>query len=261
MIAALLDHLPAGPGFFVEAGAADGLSESTSLRLERERGWHGLLVEPVPELHAACRRNRPGARVVHGALVPADFGGATVPVRTAGLMSLVPGARGSAQADEAHLELARYLGAGPSERVEVPARTLSGLLDEIGSPPVDLLSLDLEGYEPQALRGLDLERHRPAHVLVEVLEPEPGRRRVEAVLGRSYELLAMLTGRDALYRVRSESADVPGPDARLHAPSRAADGEADDAPRPSSELVEATAILPGGPGVLARDAMPLRPRS
>ena len=35
-------------GFFIEAGAWNGESESTTLHYELEHGWSGLLVEPVP---------------------------------------------------------------------------------------------------------------------------------------------------------------------------------------------------------------------
>ena len=37
-------------GFFVEAGAHDGFTQSNTYWLERFRGWRGLLVEPMPEL-------------------------------------------------------------------------------------------------------------------------------------------------------------------------------------------------------------------
>src|SRR5262245_47416510 len=60
-------------GVFVEAGANDGVEQSNTYVLERYRKWRGLLVEPVPELADACRRNRPNAVVECAALVPFDF--------------------------------------------------------------------------------------------------------------------------------------------------------------------------------------------
>ena len=38
-------------GFFVEAGAFDGATDSTSLHFEMAHKWSGLLVEPVSRLY------------------------------------------------------------------------------------------------------------------------------------------------------------------------------------------------------------------
>jgi len=59
-------------GFFIEAGGFDGFTQSNTDYLERFRGWRGILVEPMPELAALARRNRPEARVLRYALVGHD---------------------------------------------------------------------------------------------------------------------------------------------------------------------------------------------
>lgn len=46
----------------------DGVRESNTLLLERYFGWHGLLIEPIPELARQCRVNRPNAMVLEAAL-------------------------------------------------------------------------------------------------------------------------------------------------------------------------------------------------
>jgi hypothetical protein len=72
----------------------------------------------------------------------------------------------------------------------VPARTLSAVLDEQGiSRPIDLLSLDVEGAEAAALRGLDFARHAPRFICVEVRD----RPVIEALLNPRYRLLEVLT--------------------------------------------------------------------
>jgi len=78
-------------GFFVEAGANDGITQSNTALLARYRGWRGLLVEPVPELAARCRAQRPESIVEQAALVAPDHGSPTVAMRYANLMSLVRG--------------------------------------------------------------------------------------------------------------------------------------------------------------------------
>jgi hypothetical protein len=63
----------------------------------------------------------------------------------------------------------------------------------------DLLVLDVEGYEAQVLRGLDLDRHAPSFALIEVLT-DAARIEVEAALGGRYDGLERLTPTDILFR-------------------------------------------------------------
>jgi FkbM family methyltransferase len=191
-------HLPAH-GFFIEAGAHDGYTQSNTYHLERFGGWTGLLVEAVPELWRAACRERPGSRVVNCALVEPERSGEPVTVRFAGLTSLVAGARGDHHADEDYLDRTTDLPFMPPRYdVEVPGRTLSELLDEMGSPEVDFASLDLEGYEPEALAGLDLDRHAPRFILVEV-QDDVGLARVEGRLAGRYRQVERLTPMDVLF--------------------------------------------------------------
>jgi FkbM family methyltransferase len=185
-------------GFFVEAGGNDGYLQSNTYALERRRGWRGILVEPEPELARACALERPASTVVRAALVAADFPERDVTLRFGGLMTLVVGAR---EDDEAWVTTAEAAGQeAPVHEFTAPARTLSSILDEAGAPEVDLLSLDVEGYEPQALAGLDLDRHAPRYVLVEMRDPATGRAPVEAILGERYRHVRALSPFDVLYQ-------------------------------------------------------------
>jgi FkbM family methyltransferase len=136
--------------------------------------------------------------VEQAALVAPDHGSPTVTMQYANLMSLVRGARGSEAADDEHVALGERLQGISSYELEVPARTLSEILEAHRIRHVDLLCLDLEGYEPTALRGLDLARHRPTFILVEVWD----RAAVDEQLARLYEPLATLSHHDVLYRLR-----------------------------------------------------------
>jgi FkbM family methyltransferase len=191
-----MEHL-GGPGFFVEAGAFDGYVQSNTYWLERFAGWRGLLIEPIPELYREAVRNRPASRVMNCALVPPAASGEPVRMRYGGTMSIVAGARGGDEGDAAYLRSAFAIPEEPYE-VEVTGRTLSEVLDDAGAPEVDLLSLDLEGYEAQALEGLDLERHAPRFILVEV-QDEPAEQLVASVLGERYRVTERLSPMDVLF--------------------------------------------------------------
>ncbi len=196
----LAGYLPDRGGTFLEAGAYDGFTESNTYWFERMRGWTGVLVEPVPEMAAIARRERPGAQVFSCALVADDVDGATIRMQTGGTMSLVEGAGPSRDFEIAHAREGARLTHRDQHAIEVPARTLSAVLDEAGSPALDLMSLDVEGSEAIALEGLDLDRHAPRFLLVEMLHEEGQRGRIEAALGERYAHEAQLSVWDHLYR-------------------------------------------------------------
>jgi len=183
-------HLDIDGGFFIEAGANDGFRQSNTYYFEKMRGWSGLLIEPVPALAAECRRNR-RAPVVEAALVAEGYPTQTGELHFADLMSTMAGALEDAAATARHVAqgLAVQQLSG-SYRLQVPARTMSAILDELGiNRPIDLLSLDVEGAEASALRGLDLARHAPRFICVEARD----RAAIEAVLQSRYRLLEILT--------------------------------------------------------------------
>ena len=193
----LASYLPERDGVFIEAGAYDGYWGSNTYWFERFRGWTGVLIEPVPELAERARRERPQSQVFHCALVPPEYVEEKVTLRYGGTMSAVAGLWTADEAERLHA-----VGAVDRREVslEVPARQLSDVLDEASISHIDLLSLDVEGFEASALRGLDLTRHRPRFLLVEMLRESEQRPEIEAVLGPAYHHEAQLSGRDHLYR-------------------------------------------------------------
>lgn len=200
----LARHLRKRGGVFIEAGANDGISQSNTLYFERYLGWRGLLVEPVPELAARCRVNRPRCRVEACALVGADSGLKQVTIKYLGLMSQIPGTSADQESERQHETTARrFLAKGQQPyEVQVSARPLSEVWEAHQLGHVDLLSLDVEGYEAQVLDGLDLHRHRPDFIMVEVRDEAAIRRRLDVC----YRLVDVLNTtaeyRDMLFTLR-----------------------------------------------------------
>ena len=170
-----------GPGFFVEAGAVDGVFESNTYFLERWRGWDGLLVEPVPEMYRRLKVNR-RARAVNCALVASTSREKTVRIRPAHALSAIVGSQA----------------ADTGTAITVAARTLGSILDDIGNPRVDLLSLDVEGFEIQVLQGLDFKRFQIDTILIECLT-DAAREEIHAFLSTDFAFQQALTDRDFLY--------------------------------------------------------------
>ena len=185
-------------GTFIEAGANDGLSQSNTWHLERRKGWRGLLVEPIPEIAALCRRFR-NSRVECSALGRFDQEGTSVTMHFGALMTTAEGA------DASHMEggsAAAHASAGAgwigrkSYSFEAPVNALSTLIDRAGLSAIDLLSLDVEGFEVNVLQGVDFDRHPISFILVETSNLGA----VEKVLGERYALVEKLSRHDYLFR-------------------------------------------------------------
>lgn len=141
-------------GYFVEVGANEPKHSSQTWHLE-QRGWHGVLVEPIPELCEDLRKNRPSSIVVQAACGAAEQRGPTKFYVAEGL----------ARSTLAQNTVSLNVSFSRTETVEV--RTLDDILEEVQLPHVDFVSIDVEGLQLDVLRGFNLQKHRPRLLLVE----------------------------------------------------------------------------------------------
>ena len=115
-------------------------------------------------------------------------------------MSQVKGAMKSTADEIEHINRGCKVQNIETRSVFAPARTLGAIIEEHNISHIDLLSLDVEGYELQALQGLDLTRHKPEFILVEARF----RAEIDEYLEPHYCVYAELSHHDILYRRRIE---------------------------------------------------------
>jgi succinoglycan biosynthesis protein ExoO len=131
-------------GYFVEAGASDGLGGSNTYVLEKAFGWKGVCVEANREFFKALRRNR-SCGCEHVCLSDRD---GLEKFREAGYFGGI---------DRELKEEHRKDWEG-GEVVEVRAECLGLLLKRVGAPrTIDYMSIDLEGGEVAVLDGFPWE--------------------------------------------------------------------------------------------------------
>jgi hypothetical protein len=159
-------------GYFVDLGSADGVLHSNSKTLE-ELGWEGICIDPFPK-NMASRRCTVFTHPVDSS------GGKRVRFRNAGGIGGI----------EEHLGVLKGL-AQQFPAVELETRTLTDILAQANAPSyIHYMSIDIEGAELEALKGLDFSRYRFGALTIEHNFEEPKRTRIRALLeSKGYKLV------------------------------------------------------------------------
>ena len=157
-------------GYFVDIGSADGTIGSNTKALE-ERGWRGLCVDPFPT-------NMDGRTCQVFKDVVWSVPGHKVQFHTHGELG------GVSQTLGAWKDVVTT-----SPTVELSTVTLADILERGKAPSyIHFMSLDIEGAELEALRGLPFEKYRFGAMAIEHNDEEPKRSDIIKFLaGRGYE--------------------------------------------------------------------------
>jgi FkbM family methyltransferase len=143
-------------GFFLDVGCASPVANSNTYYLEKHLGWSGIAVDALPEYALAWRRKRPRSHFFNYLI-------------TDHAETVEPFFRSEFKGTSAVERPSTGPGGKPVkvEEIQVPTTTLTRLLEQQRVSHVDFLSLDIEGHEPPALAGFDIDRFQPALACVE----------------------------------------------------------------------------------------------
>jgi FkbM family methyltransferase len=161
-------------GFFLEAGANDGIIQSNTYYLEKKLKWTGILIEPLAFKYNLLKNNRPLSRVFSLALTnDPSIKSLQMEILDGerGLMSKILGSQTIIENNSSKFSnviLNLIFRKNKKNIITVPAKTLSNLLDENSITSIDFISLDVEGYERYVLQGFDIKKYKPIAVLVEI---------------------------------------------------------------------------------------------
>ena len=162
--------------FFVEIGANDGIAgDLLHPLIMAHPDWRGLFVEPVRHLfERLCRHYRSSPRFQFANVAISEQRG-TAPIYFVPAAAIAAQARGIpawAQGlgsfDRGHI--LRELGPGVEpliETQEAECLPLRELLDQHGVRKIDILQIDVEGFDYQILRQVDFSRYTPAVIRFE----------------------------------------------------------------------------------------------
>lgn len=141
-------------GYFVDVGANHPKIFSQTWHLE-QKGWRGILIEPIPELCEDLIKNRPRSVIVQAACgAPEQRGQVKFYVADGFTRSTLEKNALSLNVSFTHTDL-------------VDLKTLDDILEEFNPPNIDFVSIDVEGLQLNVLRGFNLQKYRPTLLLVE----------------------------------------------------------------------------------------------
>ena len=140
-------------GVFVDVGANHYRVHSMTYYLETQLGWSGVAIEPQSSFAADWAAHRP--RTKFFAMFASDTASDAVKF-------YVPETKHALNASGRPNVVSV-----PTTETTVPSTTITSALEAAGIEALDFLSMDIELFEPQALKGFDISRFRPALACIE----------------------------------------------------------------------------------------------
>ena len=137
-------------GVFIEFGAYDGVIFSNTHLLEREFGWSGILIDPIPAHYESMQLNR-DCKLIHGAVTSGH--------QDSVLIEELPAS-----------DLSKFVKTRKIFKKihKVKAFTLQEIIDEnLALSEINFLSIDIEGNDIDILKSLDLSRYKIKAVCIE----------------------------------------------------------------------------------------------
>jgi FkbM family methyltransferase len=147
----LLKYLNFKEGFYIECGANDGVNQSNTWYFEKVLNWRGVLIEPNKTSFKNLKNNRSSKNIFRNvALVSEDFKNKNEEIYLS----------------ENNLESKLTNAVSPLSQ-KVATETLNNILKELNINKINFFSLDVEGYEEEVLKGLNLDIFDIDYILIE----------------------------------------------------------------------------------------------
>ncbi len=155
-------------GTFVEVGANDGMTGSFTYNLAK-MGWHGLYFEPVPRIYNKCYLNH----IPHKNVKVFQLGiGETSKEETivdADTLSTI-----DTDSIESYSNIKQFSNNFKNNNTyKIKIEKLDTILEENTVTDIDILVIDVEGYEENVLKGFTINKYKPTIIIIEICDQHP----------------------------------------------------------------------------------------
>jgi len=143
--------------FFIQVGANDGVTYDPIRKYILKYHWHGILIEPQPDIFRKLVANYDGEaqlRFENAAIAPEDGVVSLFTVDDLHLHVL-------ASFEKEHLSKHKLPKGTPLKELKVPALSVSSLLSRHAVSRIDLLQIDVEGYDFDIIKMFDFNQIKP----------------------------------------------------------------------------------------------------
>lgn len=152
-------------GVFVDIGANDGVKISNTCYLEKELGWTGIAVEPIPSVFEKLRSNR-NCTLVNGCVTTESGTGKFFEVVGGpNMLSTLAIHNIGLTARRLRKNALRYN--ATIREIDVSCHTFAELAESHEVREIDFLSVDTEGGELEILASIDFNRYPTKIISVE----------------------------------------------------------------------------------------------
>lgn len=154
-------------GVFIEAGAYDGLNESSCKFFEETLGWSGINVEPDPSIYKKLTENRPNAVNLNVALRGqsdesfVEFNKVILPGCEDNGLGYLEHKDNTGNLSPEQRQIASF------RKIQVPTIAYKELIHQNNISELDLFVLDIEGFELEFLNTLTLTDVLPSVFCIE----------------------------------------------------------------------------------------------
>jgi FkbM family methyltransferase len=155
-------------GTFVEVGANDGKTGSFTYNLA-SIGWNGLNFEPVPRLYSQCCLNHQHHKNVKNFQIALGETSGETTIVDADTLSTI-----DTDMIEAYSNISQFSSYfNNSTSYKIKLEKLDTILEQNNITNIDMLVLDVEGYEENVLKGFTISKYNPDIFIIEICDQHP----------------------------------------------------------------------------------------